>query len=281
MTIQQYKNQLVEKLSQIHSKSEAQSLAWILLEGILKQNKISLLSMLTNVLQENKISELNQASKRLLNGEPVQYVLGYAPFLSLQLKVNENVLIPRPETEELVMWIANDWKNQTTVSIIDIGTGSGCIALSLKQLMLNAAVFATDVSKNALKIAQQNAVANKLDVNFSLNDVLQGQNPFNSFFDVIVSNPPYITMDEAYLMPDNVLNYEPHIALFSNNDALTFYKAIGNFAFKYLKKEGCLYFEINEYHLEATMNCLQRIGFTQLSPKKDINGKWRMLRIKF
>lgn len=281
MTIQQYKNQLITQLSSNYQENEAESITWILLSGILKFSKIKLLSQFNQPITNQQIQALNKAGQRILSGEPVQYVLGKAPFLNLELTVNKNVLIPRQETEELVMWIYSDWKNYSTPKIIDIGTGSGCIALALKQQMCNAHILATDVSVKALQTAKLNADNNNLSVSFHHNNILDESTQIQDEFDVIVSNPPYITNKEEHLMPSNVLEYEPHLALFSNTDALAFYKAIGNYAFKNLKRTGALYFELNEFNLEATMNCLQRIGFTQLAPKKDLNNKWRMLKVKF
>lgn len=214
---------------------------------------------------------------RLKNYEPIQYILGETEFYGLKLKVNPSVLIPRPETEELVQWITKSNLPGNSI-ILDIGTGSGCIALALKSQLKNAEVFGVDVSENALEVARKNALENSLDVDFFQSDILKWNEFEWKIFDVIVSNPPYIRESEKMQMHSNVLNFEPENALFvTDANPLIFYRTIAAFAKKYLTKSGILFFEINET-LRLEMNeMLTDVGFCDIEIRKDINGKNRMV----
>ncbi|MDO8952739.1 MAG: peptide chain release factor N(5)-glutamine methyltransferase [Draconibacterium sp.] len=214
---------------------------------------------------------------RLKFFEPIQYILGETEFYGLKLKVNPLVLIPRPETEELAQWIITSNFPGNSI-ILDIGTGSGCIALALKSHLKNADVFGVDVSENALEVARQNALKNSLNVGFFQADILK----WNEFewknFDVIVSNPPYIRESEKMQMHSNVLNFEPENALFvTDADPLIFYKSIAVFAKKYLTKSGILFFEINETQGLEMNKMLTDVGFCDIEIRKDIYGKNRMV----
>ncbi len=218
---------------------------------------------------------------RLLRGEPLQYVTGKAHFYQLILYVNFNVLIPRPETEELVFWILQDYKSlkKTDLSIIDIGTGSGCIAVALKKNLPSANVKALDVSENALNVAAKNALKHKVNINFVKEDILAETDlSTKDEFDIIVSNPPYVTLYEQEKMHENVLNHEPHLALFvPENDPLIFYKAIADFALRKLKPGGKIYLEINQYLADDTQKLYNDKGFnTEL--RKDMQGNFRMIK---
>jgi len=225
----------------------------------------------------NDFEKIKAIILRLKIFEPIQYILGETEFYGLKLKVNPSVLIPRPETEELVQWIITGNLPENSV-ILDIGTGSGCIALALKSRLNKAEVFGVDVSENALKVARQNALKNNLDIGFFQSDILK----WNEFewknFDVIVSNPPYIRESEKMQMHSNVLNFEPENALFVNdNDPLVFYRSIAAFSKKYLTENGKLFFEINE-NMGLEMNkMLADFGFCDIKIRKDINGKNRMV----
>ncbi|MNI41350.1 Release factor glutamine methyltransferase [compost metagenome] len=212
-------------------------------------------------------------------GKPVQHVLGEAHFYGLVFKVNGNVLIPRPETEELVEWIISDSNSQFTVGnlkILDIGTGSGCIPVTLKKHLPQAEVSALDVSEEALAVAKLNATQIGVEVDFVQADILNFSSELK--FDVIVSNPPYIRYLEKAEMHDNVLEHEPHLALFvSNEDPLIFYKAIASFALTNLNPNGKLYFEINEYLGQETVDMLLDKGFENIELRKDMQGKDRMI----
>ena len=213
-------------------------------------------------------------------GKPLQYILGEAHFYGLVFKVNEHVLIPRPETEELVDWIIADSNLQFAVGdikILDIGTGSGCIPVTLKKHLPQAQVSTLDVSAEAITVARQNAMQKGVEVDFIEADILSFKSELK--FDVIVSNPPYIRLLEKEEMHENVLANEPHLALFvSDEDPLIFYKAIASFAQTNLNPGGKLYFEINEYLGEETVDMLDDKGFKNIELRKDMQGKDRMVR---
>jgi release factor glutamine methyltransferase len=217
--------------------------------------------------------------QQLKQNKPIQYILGIADFYELTFEVNSSVLIPRPETEELVYMILNDHRNATP-RIIDIGTGSGCIAIALSKFWPNSTVCAVDISEAALDIARKNSERNKANVEFQKIDILSVNIPEFELFDIVVSNPPYITTAQKKVIDANVLDYEPHLALFvPEDDPLIFYKAIARFSQKMLKKTGTLYFEINEDLPEETASAIETFGFsTEL--KKDIHDKYRLLKAK-
>jgi release factor glutamine methyltransferase len=215
---------------------------------------------------------------RLLTYEPIQYILGTTSFFGLEFKVDTNVLIPRPETEELVAWILKQADSSQPLKILDIGTGSGCIAVSLAKHFPNADVYALDVSPAALEMAQYNAQQNGVQLNGIQANVLEWENT-ELQFDIIVSNPPYVRESEKERMAPNVLEHEPHLALFvENNNPLVFYQAIVALSKQALKKQGLLYFEINEYLGEETKALFSSDDFENVQLKTDIFGKNRMMR---
>jgi len=214
---------------------------------------------------------------RLLTYEPIQYILGTTSFFGLEFKVDANVLIPRPETEELVAWILKQTDSSQFLKILDIGTGSGCIAVSLAKHLPNAEVYVLDVSPAALEMAQYNAQQNGVQIHAMEANVLEWATP-ELQFDIIVSNPPYVRESEKEFMAPNVLEHEPHLALFvENNHPLVFYKAIVELSKQALKKEGLLYFEINEYLGENTKALCSLDVFKDVQLKTDIFGKHRMM----
>jgi len=214
---------------------------------------------------------------RLLTYEPIQYILGTTSFFGLEFKVDSNVLIPRPETEELVAWILKQTDSSQSLKILDIGTGSGCVAVSLAKHLPNAEVYALDVSPAALEMAQYNAQQNGVQIHAMEANVLEWTTP-ELQFDIIVSNPPYVRESEKEFMAPNVLEHEPHLALFvENNHPLVFYKAIVELSKQALKKEGLLYFEINEYLGENTKALCSSDIFKDVQLKTDIFGKHRMM----
>ncbi len=216
--------------------------------------------------------------RRLKTNEPIQYILGETEFYDLPIIVKPGVLIPRPETEELVRWIIES-VNISSPSILDIGTGSGCIALSLKKMISDAQVSAFDHSELAVNIARQNSKNNNLDVKFFHADIFNWESAIWDIYDVIVSNPPYVLEKEKREMSDNVLKFEPEDALFVRNDEpLLFYFAITRFAQRYLSEGGWLYFEINESLGGEMVKLLSEEKFKNVELKKDINGKDRMIR---
>jgi release factor glutamine methyltransferase len=223
---------------------------------------------------------------RLKTGEPVQYILGHTEFYGLPFKVNPSVLIPRPETEELVEWVIEIWQLavggwQAPPAILDIGTGSGCIAVSLKKNLKNVQVSAIDISTEAIKTAKENAGLNEVDIYFIHADIL---NPTHlslatNHYSLIISNPPYVTLDDKKQMHTNVTDFEPHTALFvPDDDPLIFYKAISDFASTHLVKGGLLFFEINEAYGEQTVELLNSKLFNNIELRKDMSGKYRMIK---
>ncbi len=231
------------------------------------------------------ISRLLEVLEALKTGRPIQYVFGEAPFFGRSFAVNEAVLIPRPETEELVDWIIRSSPTDH-LALLDIGTGSGCIAVSLGAELPGAEVWATDLSENALAMAQKNAARHAPRVHFFTDDALSPefatQPNLPEFFDVIVSNPPYITIPEQAEMTENVLGHEPHSALFvTNGDPLQFYRAIARFARKRLRSGGRIFLELNEQFAAATGELLEGEGFSSVELRQDINGKWRMASAMF
>lgn len=231
------------------------------------------------MLDENWNNKFTQALLELQNNRPIQYVIGKTIFCDLAFFVDENVLIPRPETEELVNWIVENEKNKNAQTLVDIGTGSGCIAIALAKKIENAKVFAIDISQKAIEKAKYNAEYNNVNVDFLEINILQKIN-LQQKFDIIISNPPYICENEKTEMQNNVLNFEPHTALFvPNNDALKFYNAIADFASLHLAENGKIYLEINERFGSETTNLFIAKGFANVELRKDLSGKNRMLKI--
>ncbi len=228
-------------------------------------------------LSENQLNNLDQFTNQILAHQPILYVLGEADFYRLKFKVNNNVLIPRPETEELVYLIIKDQMNKE-VTMLDIGTGSGCIPIALKKNLPLAHISAIDISESALDLAKENAILNRVEVIFSKADALNLTSSEWPQFDVIVSNPPYLAQSEMEMMEENVKAYEPHLALFvTDNNPLIFYDKIGDFALSNLRPNGTLYFEINQQLAQETANLLMDKGF-KTTLIKDINQNYRMLK---
>ncbi len=221
---------------------------------------------------------LNQIIKRLLDSEPVQYITEKSFFFGYEFIVNPAVLIPRPETEELVDLIIRDHQDSNP-SILDIGTGSGCIPISLKKKIPDSIIHASDISAAALDIAKKNAIKNQIEIHFYENNILDksdwGQLPL---IDIIVSNPPYIDEKEKNVMEKNVLEWEPHLALFSKEGPLCFYDVISDFALEHLNENGAIYFEINEFHSEGISDILERKHFKNVEIIKDLQQKERIIK---
>jgi release factor glutamine methyltransferase len=267
-----------DELIGYYPETEVASFFNLLSEDILKMKRITISQNLYSVVSGKKYEKFQKAITRLKNYEPIQYILGATEFYGLDFIVNPSVLIPRPETEELVGWIIDDCKDKQDISILDIGTGSGCIAVTLAKHLPTAKVYALDISEEALKLANQNATNNEVEVEFIEADILNGDLGTMQF-DVIVSNPPYVREKEKEAMNANVLNHEPHLALFvKDEDALLFYRKITNLAASILKPNGHLYFEINECLGENTKNLLVSNSFNNIELKKDIFDKDRMIK---
>ena len=271
--------QLIEKeLDRLYPKTEIQGFIRLIFENVCQLNYTDLVlrkNKKINSLAKEKIKEIIERLKKF---EPIQYILGETEFMGLKINVNSSVLIPRPETEELVNWIV-ELQNSNSPRILDVGTGSGCIALALKSHIQAANISAIDISVKALKVAKQNAFQNNLEVDFFYADILSWEDISWDNFDVVVSNPPYIMELEKEKMHTNVLEFEPADALFvTDSDPLIFYRIIGEIAMKYLQNYGWLFFEINENLGDEMKKLLQDLGFKNIQIKKDINGKNRMLR---
>ena len=283
MTIQQATRELTAKLSSIYENGEAETISeWIMesLTGIKRTDRIFQREKMLSTDQE---LQLMQWTERLLQHEPVQYVLNEAWFCGLKFYVDKNVLIPRPETEELVEWIISDCKFPVnSLSILDIGSGSGCIPIALKKRLPKTQVWSCDISEAALEVAKKNASVLGIAVSFFLLDFLnEGKRNTLPQFDIIVSNPPYIPVNDKSTMPRNVLDFEPGTALFvPDNDALVFYKAIADFGKTHLKKDGVIYTEIHESLGKMTMDMFENNGYNT-TIKKDMQGKERMVRCSF
>ena len=296
MTSFQALKHIVQPLLDIYSPGEAVSIAAIVLEDAFQIKPKSIGDEIPFTKEQQK--RLSSIVGRLLTNEPVQYVIGHTIFYGLKFKVNPHVLIPRQETEELVAWVVETVRQpavrqsavrqstvrspQSVVRILDIGTGSGCIPIAIKKKRPELEVHALDISPEALEVARENAAANGAEVLFHQVDILDKKTwEALPMFDLIVSNPPYITEAEKGILPKNVVEYEPHLALFSGgNDAQRFVKKIAGFALLHLNPGGFLFFETNEFYAVGTRKILEKKGFTEMELRKDLNGKDRMLRAR-
>ena len=268
-----------------YPETEIQSFFNLLAECFLKMKRLDVSLNLYLAISGKKTEKFENAIKRLKNHEPIQYIIGATEFYGLPFKVTESTLIPRPETEELVQWVIDTTKTKTeTFSILDIGTGTGCIAISLVKNIPAATLYAMDVSKKALTVAKINAKLNKVDVEFFEVDLLDWKSEswngeFEDLkFDIIVSNPPYVRTLEKGQMSKNVLEHEPALALYvEDDDPLIFYKTIMEFSTVHLKNEGQLFFEINQYLGDEMLQLLKDSDFKNIELKQDIFGNDRMV----
>lgn len=259
------------------SEGEASALAFMLIE---ETTQLSKAQILTSDCDGTDADSLLSMAQTIASGTPIQQVLGYAYFCGLKLKVTPSVLIPRPETEELVRWVADE--SPVPHSILDMGTGSGCIAISLAKALPQTRLTAIDISDEALAVARENAKMHDADIDFIQADILN-PNPYlaNNRFDVIVSNPPYICNKEADEMEKNVLNHEPHVALFvPDDDPLLFYRAIAEKTLTMLTPDGTLFFEINRLYAQELTTMLQSMGFQHITVRQDQFNNDRMLRAR-
>ena len=279
--LQKTKRHFTEVLAEKYPRREAEQLMRILLEDLFGIDRNQQLMHPDTRIDERQHHQLDEAVERLLSGEPVQYVTGMARFCDLLLKVSPAVLIPRPETEELVQKISTSISVEKPIRIWDIGTGSGCIAIALAKHSGNAEVIAFDVSEEALQIAKENAESNGVQVTFVHDDVL---NPRSEFFnqpvDLVVSNPPYVCESERAAMEANVLDWEPDSALFvPDDDPLRFYRKIMELAKNQLNPDGQIWFEINERMGEEMLCLCRAMGFSDAEILEDFAGKSRVCRI--
>ncbi|MCR5861731.1 peptide chain release factor N(5)-glutamine methyltransferase [Flavobacterium sp. J372] len=278
MKIKDYRTYFLQKLSELYDAMEAENFFAITLEELKRWKRIDVAINPDYEMTGNEIEKWSEVLSQLEAQRPIQYIFGKAHFYGLEFKVNENTLIPRPETEELVEWVINDIQNPQYLKILDIGTGSGCIAISIAKNLKGTEVSAIDVSEEALAVAKENARKNDVDIYFHLLNILEAES-FPQKYDIIVSNPPYVRHLEKAEIKPNVLEHEPHLALFvEDNDPLLFYRKIARLAKKYLKPDGRLYFEINQYLGQETLAMLEAEGFKNIVLRKDLMGNDRMIR---
>ena len=276
--MQSAKKEIRDTLAGYYTPEEINVFARYLLEKTVGVSSVKLLAEWDRKLTTEQQEQIRQMTARLKNYEPLQYILGECYFSGLQFHVRPGVLIPRPETEELVMRIAEEWSAKA-IRLLDIGTGSGCIAVSLATLLQLSKVSACDISAEALEIARLNAASNRVIVDFQHKNILEES--LSETFDVIVSNPPYVLEKEKEVMEQNVLRYEPALALFvPDADPLLFYRRIGLLAFEALTAEGTLYFEINQAYGKETKELLHTIGFGEVELYRDCFGKDRIIKAK-
>ncbi len=283
MKIKAYRNQFIQQLTPIYDADEAESFFYLILEEKHQLKRIDLALQPDLIFTETEIAIWNSILEPLKKEIPIQYLLGKTSFYGLDFEVNADVLIPRPETEELVEWIIQNTTKleKKEVKILDIGTGSGCIAISIAKNLPNASVFAIDVSENALATAQKNAKTNQVNIRFINQNILETDD-LKQPFDIIVSNPPYVRHLEKAEIKKNVLDNEPHLALFvEDNDALIFYSKIAALAQKNLSPNGKLYFEINQYLGKEMIALLEKMNFKNIELRKDIYGNDRMITADF
>jgi len=271
---------ILEELKNVYSPQEIKSLTRILFEEYANMDLAHLLAFAEEYINESELLNIVLATEKLKKHTPIQYILSYTDFCSLHIDLSKDVLIPRPETEELTMKIIANNKDKKQLNIIDLCTGSGCIALALNRFLTNSKVIGVDVSSAAIEIAKTNNKNLNLNVNFLLFDLLRDDLSFFATmqpFDLIVSNPPYVMNKEKEQMQRNVLNYEPHLALFVNDEnPLIFYEKIVFFAQKYLKNGGKMYLEINNSLSSQTFSLFPQKEFIA-SVEKDIFGKDRYI----
>lgn len=293
MLIKNLKQFFFSELKSIQEDSEIESFFFILTEYLHNLKRIDVSMNPDFEVSEVDLAKWNAIISELKNEKPIQYITGEAWFYGYRFEVNENTLIPRPETEELVEWIIHEVKvkgDGLKVSILDIGTGSGCIPISLKKEIPNAEVFTIDVSEKAIETAKKNAIDNEADVNFIHQNILEVESleklqAINSKlptkFEIIVSNPPYVRNLEKQEIKKNVLEYEPHLALFvEDTDALLFYRKIAQLALTSLVPNGKLFFEINQYLGKETVELLENLGFKNIELRKDFVGNDRMVCVE-
>ncbi|MDL2322946.1 peptide chain release factor N(5)-glutamine methyltransferase [Bacteroidales bacterium OttesenSCG-928-A17] len=269
------------ELQGLYSPSEVQSIVFRILQSVCNKDMQSVLLDKDTKISPNEKQRVREIVLRLKDDCPIQYALGETEFYGLPFKVNKEVLIPRPETEELVEWIIDSIGvtsfGEMPVRVLDIGTGSGCIAVSLAKLNSRLEVSALDFSDEVLKVARQNADLNKVEVNFFQQDILKEQPP--GHWNVLLSNPPYIVPSEKKAMSSDVLKYEPHSALFvPEENPLLFYERIAEIGREVLVKGGFLFFEINPIFASEMIEMLESKGYKEIQLKKDISGKNRMIK---
>lgn len=280
MNYSQIKKIFHQQLKEIYIENEIDSLFFIALEYVTSISKIEYILQKEEEISEEKLIELKFILEELTKNKPIQYITKNAYFYGLNFYVNEKVLIPRQETNELVDWVLMSVTHSKPIKILDIGTGSGCIAITLKKNLPLSEVFAIDISNEAIQVAQKNANDNQVEINFLQKNILE-INDLKSNFDIIISNPPYVRELEKLEMALNVLDNEPHLALFvPDNNPLLFYEKITEIALKNLTEDGMLFFEINQYLSAETKKMIENKGFKNVTLRKDLQENYRMILAK-
>lgn len=284
MNLKSLQDYFRQELNPLYESEEVDVFFFWILETCFQCKKIDFVLGKDKLVSAADSEKWNQYIDALKRYEPIQYLLGTSNFYGLDFKVNPHTLIPRPETEELVDWMLKDIANinpsVSDLKILDIGSGSGCIPITLAKHLPLAKIVSMDVSESALEVAQQNAVSNGVAVDFILQNILE-LDRFPNAFDIMVSNPPYVRNSEKKDIKTNVLKYEPSLALFvSDEDPLIFYRKIAVLAYQNLNKNGFLYFEINQYLAQETYDLLEKVGFKNIELKNDFRGNPRMMRAK-
>ena len=281
MNLKEYKIYFTKALSELYPQTEIDTFFFYLMEAYLDFQRIDLIIKPNFKISTEAGVLFKKALEALKKEIPIQYILGETEFYGLRFIVNRHTLIPRPETEELVEWILETADITAPLQIIDIGTGTGCIPITLAKHLPNARLFAIDISKEALRIAKQNAILNNVKLHFTEKNILK-TTTLPQKFDIIISNPPYVRELEKVDIKKNILDNEPHIALFVEDDnPLLFYDKIADLAIEHLTKNGLLYFEINQYLGTETVEILHKKGFKNIDLKKDVFGKDRMIQCTF
>lgn len=280
MNYSQIKKIFHQQLKEIYIENDIDSLFFIALEYVTSISKIEYILQKEEEISEEKLIELKFILEELTKNKPIQYITKNAYFYGLNFYVNEKVLIPRQETNELVDWVLMSVTHSKPIKILDIGTGSGCIAITLKKNLPLSEVFAIDISNEAIQVAQKNANNNEVEINFLQKNILE-INDLKSNFDIIISNPPYVLELEKLEMAPNVLDNEPHLALFvPDNNPLLFYEKITEIALKNLTEDGMLFFEINQYLSAETKKMIENKGFKNVTLRKDLQENYRMILAK-
>jgi release factor glutamine methyltransferase len=284
MTVKEVYRNFLLQVQDIYPLSEATVITDWIFESLLRVKKADLIKNPTQLIGQSEHLQIAKCLEQLLEHKPVQYVLGEAWFYQMKLKVNEHVLIPRPETEELVEWVLTaDHQPPTTARILDIGTGSGCIAIALRKHLAAAVITAIDISKDAIAIAKENAITQKVSIDFKKWDFLDKTTWKNlPMFDIIISNPPYIPLREKENMSTNVIVYEPHSALFvPDDDALLFYENIAAFGKEHLNYNGKVFVEVHENYAQKTAALFKAAKYMYVDIKQDMFGKERMIQARY